>query len=356
MSVAARIATAAAAHELRLCVVDVPLRALTNNLEVWRRLRLYFDPWVVAEAGAARATIRLVHGTGVREGEFTDVARVDGKPVKEAVRESGGVRLIWKRRTGVLMGLAPGEAFAVGDLHANLNQAINLVNNCYAKAVLDRGHTMLHASAVSWNDGAVALAGPPGAGKSTSALHLVEAGFSFLSNDRVLAKPTEHGVEALGYPKQPRVNPGTVFGHPRLARLLDRDDHAALARLDPQELWNLERKSDVDVDRIYGRGTTRLRGDLRALLLLRWTRDGGPLGTRRLTPAAALDAVPLIHKDLGVFDLDRPALAPRGGWDPGAYRALFERLPVVEVTGGVDFSALVPIVGDLLEVKAILRA
>lgn len=354
MSVAARVAETAAAHELHLRVVDVPLRVLTNDLEVWRRLRLYYDPWVVAQTGAPRATVRIVQGTAVKEGEFTDVAREHGRPVKEAVRESGGVRLILKRETGVLMGLAPGEAFAVGDLRRNLNQAINLINNCYAKAVLDRGHVLLHASAVSWSGRAAALAGPPGAGKSTAALHLVEAGFSFLSNDRALARPGEHGVEVLGYPKQPRVNPGTLLGHPRLAALLDADDRAALARLDPRDLWDLERKCDVDLERIYGRGTTRLRGDLRVLMLLRWTRGGSGLAARRLTAAGALSAVPSIHKDLGVFDLDRPFGAGRD-WDPRRYRALFDQLPVVEVTGGVDFRALVGIVGDLLAVEGVPR-
>jgi HprK-related kinase B len=64
------------------------------------------------------------------------------------------------------------------------------------------------------------LAGMPATGKSTAAVHLVEAGFRFLSNDRVLVRPGPAGVDALGYPKQPRVNPGTLLHHPRLVGLL----------------------------------------------------------------------------------------------------------------------------------------
>ena len=61
----------------------------------------------------------------------------------------------------------------------------------------------------------------PGAGKSTASLHVVEAGWRFLSNDRVLARATSDGrVEVRGYPKQPRVNPGTLVHHPRLAESL----------------------------------------------------------------------------------------------------------------------------------------
>jgi hypothetical protein len=52
--------------------------------------------------------------------------------------------------------------------------------------------------------------------------------------------------------KQPRVNPGTLLGHPRLAALLVPADRAALAALPAGELWDLERKSDVDLDSIYG--------------------------------------------------------------------------------------------------------
>ena len=37
--------------------------------------------------------------------------------------------------------------------------------NCYAKIVLDRGHVMLHASAVTRKDRTAVLAGPPGAGE-----------------------------------------------------------------------------------------------------------------------------------------------------------------------------------------------
>jgi hypothetical protein len=69
--------------------------------------------------------------------------------------------------------------------------------------VKDGMPVLLHASAVSRKERTAVLAGLPGAGKSTSARHLVEAGFQCLSNDRVLAKPMPNMVEALGYPKQP---------------------------------------------------------------------------------------------------------------------------------------------------------
>ncbi len=345
----ARVAGAETAHVLPLRVVDVPIRVETNDLRVWTALRLYYNPWVAPATGPDAAVVRLVHDGSVTPPDgFADVVRADGKKVKEAVREGDGERLILKRTTGVLMGVRPGRAWAIGDLAGNLNQAINLVNHCYARAVLARGHLLLHASAVSWNGRAAALAGPPGAGKSTAALHLVEAGYRFLSNDRVLARPLEDRVEALGYPKQPRVNPGTLLSHPRLRRRLTPDERRALETMPPGELWDLERKSDVDLDTIYVKGTIELRGDLKALVLLRWTRDGAGLQIRRLRLAQALAAVPLVHKDLGVFDVDRP-LGSAAPPDPRRYAELFSRIAVLEVRGRAQPAALADVVAELVE-------
>ena len=329
--------------------VDVAVRVETNDEGVWAGLREYYAPWVVAEAPETVATVALVQGPAPAEGAFADVERPDGRRVKEAVRDVPGGRLVLKRSTGVLMALWPGRAAALGDVRANLNQAINLVNACYAKTVIDRGYVLMHASGVSWLGRAVALAGPPGAGKSTAALHLVEDGFRFLSNDRVLARPLAERVDALGYPKQPRVNPGTLLYHRRLMTLLEPADRAALAALPPDELRALERKRDVDLDAIYGKGTIELRGDLAALVLLKWTTSGGPFRARPLTAAEALADLPLFYKDLGVFDLDRPARAPRTIERLPAFAALLERITPVEVTGAIDLPALADLVRDLAD-------
>jgi len=334
-------------YSLSLCFAGVPLRVTTNDPEVREQLAAYFRAFVVGEASPL-AEIRLIQGSVPIPGTFADLVREGGRRPKEATQEVAGGRLILKRATGVLMALWPGGAFAAGDIRANLNQGINLVNNCYAKIVLRRGHSLLHASAVSREGRTAVLAGPPGAGKSTSALHLVEAGFHCLSNDRVLARPMVDMVEALGYPKQPRVNPGTLLGHPRLSSLLEPADRAALAALPPGELWELERKSDVDLDRIYGAGTVDLRGRMDALVLLRWRRAGQGLDVRRLSVDEALAALPLVYKNLGAFDLDRVPGAAMTAADLAGYRELFGRVAVVEVTGGVNFAALVGVVDKLL--------
>ena len=348
MTPASLVARFPTPHTLGLAFADVPIRVRTNDEEVCTRLRAYYRAFVVdGDLPDPVADVHLVQGPVPVKDGFVDLVRPGRRP-KEAVCDVDGGRLILKRSTGALMGLWPGGAFALGDLRTNLNQGINLVNNCYAKSVLARGHLLLHASAVSRAGKTAVLAGPPGAGKSTSALHLVEAGFHCLSNDRVLAKPLPEWVEVLGYPKQPRVNPGTLLGHPRLATRLASDDRAALRALLPAELWELERKSDVDLDAIYGGGTVELRGRMEALVLLKWRRDGEGFQARAISAAAALDDLALVYKNLGAFDLDRRPGSAVTDDERARFEALFRRVTVLEITGRVSFETLVRTIADLL--------
>jgi len=151
-----------------------------------------------------------------------------------------------------------------------------------------------------------------------------------------------------GYPKQPRVNPGTLVGHPRLSALLGPDERGALASMDREELWNLESKRDVDLDAIYGPGTVELCAEARALVLLRWRRTGSGFSIEPLDVDAALERLAIFRKDLGAFDLDRPPATPPTPAELAGYRALLEAVPVFEVTGRVDFRTLVGAVTSLL--------
>jgi len=118
--------------------------------------------------------------------------------------------------------------------------------------------------------------------------------------------------------------------------------------LPARELWELERKSDVDLDSIYGDGAVELKGQMVALVLLKWRRDGHGLDVRRLSVEEALAALPLVYKNLGAFDLDR---APGSGItdaERDRYAQIYGRVTLVEVTGGIDFTKLVQVVDRLL--------
>jgi hypothetical protein len=54
------------------------------------------------------------------------------------------------------------------------------------------------------------------------------------------------------------------------------------------------------------------------------------------------------YKNLGAFDLDRVPGTAMTGAEREAFRELFGRVAVVEVTGGVDFGGLVGVVDKLL--------
>jgi len=144
------------------------------------------------------------------------------------------------------------------------------------------------------------------------------------------------------------VNPGTLLHHPRLVSLLDAEDRAALRALPVEALWNLERKSDVDLEAIYGAGTFQLAGRMDALILLKWRFDGETsFRARPLSTSDALGSVDLFHKDLGAFDPDIAATSARP-IELSRYDELLSRLEVVEVLGRTDFPALRGLVAELV--------
>ena len=105
-----------------------------------------------------------------------------------------------------------------------------------------RGHTCLHASVINIDDQAVALVGPGGSGKSTTAAAFVELGFPILTDD-VAAITLENGSCSI-QPAYPHVRlwPQAVkmlYGH-----------HEALPRLVPVGIWDkcyldLENRPDL---------------------------------------------------------------------------------------------------------------
>jgi hypothetical protein len=74
-------------------------------------------------------------------------------------------------------------AFAVEDGVDDDDVAVYLLGSAFGILLHQRGHLVLHASAIAVNGKAVLFCGPAGAGKSTLAAALVKSGYAFLNDD-----------------------------------------------------------------------------------------------------------------------------------------------------------------------------
>ena len=352
-------------HTLALQIGGVPIAVDADAPRVAARVRDYFAPYLTAAVPHGAAAVHLVMGEPVYDAErLRDVPRrLREQGVKEAFYDAGGVRIVVKRRTGVTMYVAGPDHYVAGDLIRNFNQVVNLVMTVYAKAMLRAGYVMLHASAILGAGGGVAFASASGLGKSTIALALVERHQHLVTNDRLFVRlmpdggaaaadaavrpapdgavrPAPDGVEMVGVPKKPRVNPGTLLKIPSLAPLVTDEERAQYGTMPPEELWAVEQKHDVDVDALYGPGTTRLSGPLRAIFLLRWSPLDRGWNVRTLPVEERGPALEPLLKTAGVYDVSPPPAAEQ----QRALRAVAGALAVYDVRGWADVDRLADLV------------
>ncbi|HXX39902.1 MAG TPA: HprK-related kinase B [bacterium] len=327
---------------LALEITGVSLRVHTNAPAVRERLGRYFAAYAVEDPGPGASDVFLFSGTPVYDpSRMSDVPRRSrADTVKEAFYDAPDARIVLKRRTGVVIYVAEPFHYIVGDLEANFNQAVNMIMMVFAKTLLRRGYIMLHASAILGETGGIAFASPSGSGKSTLALMLLEQRHHLVSNDRLLLRPMPGGVEMIGVPKQPRVNPGTLLRVPSLTRLLPADEVTRYRPLPPEQLWVLEHKHDVDVDAIYGPGTVQLRGRLRAVFLLRWSINSRGWSVHTVPPGERVAALSRVVKGLGVYDVAPPSAEARDR----TLAAACETVSVYEVSGRADLDRLAALV------------
>jgi HprK-related kinase B len=255
---------------------------------------------------------------------------------KDAFLDLPSGRLVRKMRTGVTISIQEDFLSSVwtmrGPVNRNFSQVVNMIGNIYGLHQMDRAASMIHASAVADSEGrAIAIMAQSGMGKSSVAVRLMEQGFDFISNDRVIldAPATSDNVIAHGLPKLPRVNPGTLLDGEHTRVILDpasRDRYEALPR---EQLWEIEEKYDLEVDRVLGRRWL-LSGELSAVLVLNWQHGGEGIRLQKLTASQALAEFKHVSKDFGVFDL---RLVSRSDAAPAETA---RRVPVYRVTGRAD--------------------
>ncbi|MCJ2164398.1 MULTISPECIES: HprK-related kinase B [unclassified Pseudodesulfovibrio] len=335
---AAEIKEAApATRELLLHFGGCIIQANSSSDELHAALAGYFKEFVT-EQGIPEIVISA-HETPSPEMRLDfNVKQPDsGKTrIKEEWADLPDGRVVRKRLTGMHFLFGQGENVAVGPCLDNSNQVINFINNRFIEWKLNRGGFLGHAAGVIHNGRGISLAGFSGAGKSTLALHLMSKGTTFVSNDRIMVEENGDGLTMYGVAKQPRINPGTALHNPDLNGIVEPDLRDEFLDMPSDKLWQLEHKYDALIDECYGPGKFELRSPMNALVILNWTRSGGPMRTAMVDPMKRKDLLPAFMKSTGLFYLpenqDRQCDP-----DMDAYAKLLQKTDLVEISGGVDF-------------------
>ena len=321
------------------------LRLRSNSARLIERLRGYFAH-IVSTDGAPDMEVIAIDGPVLElANRFIDWRREPGKMGrKDAYVELPGARLIRKVRTGMLFLQSQQWRIAAGPCQRYDNQLINFINAQYMNWLQQRGWLICHASGLVKQGRVLAMAGLSGGGKSTLMLQLLEQDdIGYLTNDRLFIRRGARGVEARGIPKLPRINPGTIVHNPRLEPLIPAARRAELLALPNEQLWEIEEKYDVDVERFYGTEHIQHAGVLQGFLVLNWRRGSSePLVLQRVELAQRRDLLGAIMKSPGPFYqfADGHFLGDEDPLDAQAYLELLRETPVWEASGGVDFAGL----------------
>ena len=328
---------------LRMGACGVRLRS--NSPQLLAGLQRYFSH-VVSASPSFDIDVIAVERDVVDMGlDFIDWKREPGKTGrKDAYLDIVNGRLIRKVRTGMLFLQSEKYRIAAGPCIEYDNQVINFINAQYMNWLQQRSWLICHAAALSYRNLGFAIAGFSGGGKSTLMLNLLDdERVSFITNDRLFIKKVEGETCAVGIPKLPRVNPGTIVHNERLQQLIEPQRREALLALPTQQLWELEDKYDVDVETVYGAGRIVQQAPLAAFLVLNWRRDADTamqlaavdLASRRDLLAAIIKSPgPFYQYRDGSFFQDDTVL------DEQAYLDALQGVSVFEASGRIDFDAL----------------
>jgi len=335
-----------AGHELYLDLGDCRICVRSNSQALVRELDGYFGTFVAAAGPVDLSITALEAPSPSIPLDLTTKEPDAGKSkIKEEYTDLPGGRLVRKVLTGMVFLFGQGVNLAVGPCEANANQVVNFVNNRYIEHKLNQDCLLGHCAAVAHltADGSggrmrgLALAGFSGAGKSTLAMHVMSRGALFVSNDRLLVRENGVGLNMFGVAKLPRINPGTALNNPHLAGVVPPEDRERFQDLEGEELWNLEHKYDVFLDKCFGEGRFVLSAPMHGLVVLNWRREEGETSIRFVKAAERPDLLPAFMKAAGLFY--HPAANGSQWTEPGPerYTALLSRCDLVEISGGVDF-------------------
>lgn len=260
---------------------------------------------------------------------------------KDSYVDVEGGRIVRKVRTGMIFIQSQTCLVVAGPCVTNDNQVINFINAQYMTYLQQHGALICHASALSYNEKCLAIAGLSGGGKSTLMLQILQENpISYITNDRLFLKQNNGRITANGVPKLPRVNPGTVLNNDQLSAIISKQRKDELNSLPLSELWDLEEKYDVFIEACYGSKKVESHAILKAVLILNWQRDSREQtkiykvniqNRQDLLPALMKSPGPFYQYQNGSLYQDDTTL------DEQDYLAHLKGISVYEVTGKIDF-------------------
>ena len=329
---------------LHLGLGDCTLRLRSNSAALIDGLSDYFGHVSIAPRDPDIEIIAIERDAPDLGVTFTDWQQEPGKTMrKDSYLDLDGARLVRKVRTGMVFLHGMADRIAAGPCLRYENQVINFINAQYMNWLQNRDWLICHASGLVRDGRCLAMAGLSGGGKSTLMLRMMDTpGVSYLTNDRLFIRSGDGATEAVGIPKLPRINPGTIVHNPALHGLLtteQRDDYLAMP---PDQLWILEDKYDVHIDRVYGPGRISEQASLSAFLVLNWERDSRPLKVVRVNLDERRDLLAAIMKSPGPFYqfTDGRFFKDTTTLDQEPYLQTLDGIDIFEASGGLDFDAL----------------
>ncbi len=332
-------------QSLMLKCGDCFIQLRSNSRTLLGVLQQYFRH-VLVDVGAADIMVTAIDSEPLQlPFEFQDWPREPGKSGrKDAYVDCRGARLIQKVRTGMVFLQSERYRTAAGPCLKHPNQVINFINSQHMNWLQQRDWLICHAAAVAWKNRGYAIAGFSGGGKSTFMLHLLDdENLNYITNDRLFIRHRTDGVESAGIAKLPRINPGTIVNNPRLHNLIAGPERTRLRSLPKQQLWDIDRKYDVDIEKIYGAGRIMDQVPLHAFIVLNWRHDSDQALT--VVPcnlSERTDLLAAIMKSPGPFYQDRQGkfLSGHEAFNEQTYLKVLSETAVFEASGRVDFESL----------------
>jgi HprK-related kinase B len=349
------VLTSAAVH---LGPGNCSLRLRSNSSALIENLSYYFSHVVIAPCSPDIDIVAVERDPAELGVTFIDWRREPGKTGrKDSYLDMDGARLVRKVRTGMVFLQSMNDRIAAGPCLRYDNQVINFINSQYMNWLQNRGWLICHASGLVRDGRCLAIAGLSGGGKSTLMLRMMDdPEVSYLTNDRLFIRPGDGITEAVGIPKLPRINPGTIVHNPALHGLLTAQQRDAFLALPPEQLWTLEDKYDVHLESVYGPGRICTRATLSAFLVLNWQRDSDrPLRVERVDLAERPELLAAIMKSPGPFYqfADGRFLDDSMSLDQATYLRSLGAIDIFEASGRVDFDALAQLcINELMRAMA----